>query len=362
MKGKIENILNKSSLSREDIVVLLSTYNSNECHKVFSEAYRIKQAHIGKKVALRGLIEYSNHCRKNCLYCGIRSGNNKISRYNLTHDEVIEACSFAMVKGFGSLVIQSGERCSEKYVLQIGKLLKDIKDRSDGRAGITLSCGEQSEEVYRYWFECGAHRYLLRIESSNRELFEKIHPANRLHDYDTRLKCLKSLRDIGYQVGTGVMIGLPGQRLEDLADDILFIRDMDIDMVGMGPYLEHADTPMYQEKDRLLPINDRLNLGLLMIAVLRIVMKDINIASSTALHAIDPDGREKGLLAGANVIMPNITPAKYRDAYLLYDGKQKIIDERGSSIEQLEIKLRKLGEEILNNEWGDSRHFMLRNS
>jgi len=361
MKKGIDKILAKRSLQKEDIIVLLSTFSSDERFKVFAKANQVKKKYVGKKVALRGLIEYSNVCRKNCLYCGIRSENKDVHRYTIEKKDVLDASKYALDSGFGSIVLQSGELCTEKHSGIIGEMLEGIKSLSDDKIGITLSCGEQKKEVYQDWFDKGAHRYLLRIESSKRELFERIHPNNKSHSYDERIRCLRDLKSIGYQLGTGVMIGLPGQTIEDLADDLLFFKVIEVDMVGMGPYLEHSKTPMYNEKDNLLPLNQRFSLSLLMIAVLRIIMKDINIAASTALQAIDPCGREHGLFAGANVIMPNITPLKYREEYILYNNKPGVNETADNYLNRLEKNIEGIGEEILYGEWGDSKHFKPKN-
>lgn len=357
MKEKLDKILSKKHLSKNDIIALLSTYNSDDRFKVFEKANRVKDKFVGKKVALRGLIEYSNVCRKSCLYCGIRSCNSKVIRYTMSPDDVLKASKFALEKGFGSVVIQSGEVQNRLFVNQISQLLKQIKSQSEYQLGITLGCGEQSKEVFQQWFDHGAHRYLMRIESSNRQLFEKIHPQDKIHQFEERIRCLQDLKSIGYQTGTGVMIGLPGQTIDDLANDLLFFKEIDIDMVGMGPYLEHMDTPLYSERKLLLPLNERFNLSLLMIAVLRLLMKDINIAASTALQALDPCGREQGVFAGANVIMPNVTPLKYRADYILYGGKPGVTETADRYLHRLEQNLKNIHEEILYNRWGDSKHF-----
>ncbi len=280
---------------------------------LFTKSAEVKKKYIGNKVWFRGLIEFSNVCGKDCLYCGIRKGNKNLTRYNLSDDEILAAAKFAFDNNYGSIALQSGEIESPAFTKRVIKLLNNIKELSGGKLGITLSVGEQKPEVYKAWFDAGAHRYLLRVESTNRELYGKIHPDNKKHDFQRRLDCLKSLQDIGYQTGTGVMIGLPFQTLEDLAGDLLFMQKFDIDMCGMGPYIEHADTPMIAYADKLLPLNERFDLTLKMISILRIMMKDINIVAATALQAIDPVGREKAVKIGANILMPNITPGKYRE-------------------------------------------------
>ena len=220
--------------------------------------------------------------------------------------------------------------------------------------------GEQSEEIFKQWFELGATRYLLRIESSDRELYKKLHPDNDVHSYDLRINCLKALKKIGYQVGTGVMIGLPFQTIENLADDLIFFRDLDIDMCGMGPYIEHKDTPLYVHKDKLLPKIDRFNLTLKMVALLRIIMKDINIAATTAMQTIDPQGREKAIKVGSNVIMPNLTPLKYRENYLLYDEKPCVKEAADVCASCIEARVHIAGAKIGYGEKGDSPHFKKR--
>ncbi|MGE5317446.1 MAG: [FeFe] hydrogenase H-cluster radical SAM maturase HydE [Chloroflexota bacterium] len=356
----VSTILTKDSLTRNDIITLLNA-DGNDTNKIFELSSRIKEQHIGNIVYFRGLIEFSNICEKNCLYCGIRRDNYNVTRYNLSDDQILEAAQFAYENNYGSVVLQGGELESSFFTKRIEKLVKQIKDNSNGEIGITLSVGEQTLDTYKCWFEAGAHRYLLRIESSNRELYYKIHPNDDKHYFDRRLKALHDLRTAGYQVGTGVMIGLPFQTIENLADDILFMRDLNIDMCGMGPYIEHIDTPLWEFKDQLLPLNERFNLALKMIAVLRILMKDINIASATALQAIDPIGREKALKIGANIIMPNITPGTYRNNYKLYENKPCTDENASDCTNCLEARIKLSGNSIGYGSWGDSLHFKNKN-
>ncbi|MFO7621928.1 MAG: [FeFe] hydrogenase H-cluster radical SAM maturase HydE, partial [Bacteroidales bacterium] len=274
----------------------------------------------------------------------------------------LAAARFAWENRYGSIALQSGELESNSVTGRIENLLHRIKELSGGELGITLSVGEQKHEVYKRWYEAGAHRYLLRVETTNRDLYSKIHPNNKKHDFDRRLACLKSLQDIGYQTGTGVMIGLPFQTLSDLAGDLLFMQEFDVDMCGMGPYLEHADTPLFAQADQLLPLNERFSLTLKMIAVLRIMMKDINIVAATALQAIDPIGREKAVRIGANILMPNITPGKYRDSYKLYENKPCTDDSAEDCKSCLEARVSLADNEVVYGEWGDSGHFEKRRS
>jgi len=359
MKNEIEDILTKENFSKKDLIRLLNT-NEEESRKIFEKSKAVKEEQVGKKVYFRGLIEYSNYCSKNCLYCGIRAGNSRYIRYQMPDEEVLEAAKYAFDNKFASIVIQSGEWNDRKFINSIERLLKEIQRMSKDMLHVTLSLGEQTEKTYQRWFEAGAHRYLLRIEVSNPELYRKLHPNDKHHDYNERTEALRRLRKVGYQVGTGVMIGLPFQTISDLADDLIFFRDFDIDMAGMGPYIEHEDTPLYQFRNQLLPLRERFLLTLKMVALLRIIMKDINIAATTAMQTIDPQGREKALLAGANVIMPNLTPVKYRQNYLLYENKPCLDEEAAECKTCLEARIVLAGDEIGYGEWGDSRHFKKR--
>ena len=352
----IEEILQKDFLEREDIIRLLAS-QGDEMKLLLKKALEVKLARLDNHVHLRGLIEFSNICRKSCLYCGVRSDNRKVDRYTLSEDEVVECAKLAHKLGYGSVAIQSGERSDKEFVDTITRILHRIKEIDNGSLGITLSLGEQSEEVYRQWFEAGAHRYLLRIESSNEDLYYKIHPRDERHDFHKRLDCIDSLLSIGYQTGTGVMVGLPFQTLEILADDLLFFKKKEVAMVGMGPFIPHPDTPLYQYANQIPSVEDRMNLTLKMIAVLRLMMPEINMVAATANQTIDPMGREKAIMAGANVIMPNLTPNEYREDYLIYPDKACVSDKPEECFSCLDIRMKAIGHEILYNAWGDSVAF-----
>lgn len=356
---EVSEILEKDPFSKEDIIRLLSAEGEDRTF-LFRKSSEVKEKYIGKKVWFRGLIEFSNVCGKDCLYCGIRKGNKNLKRYNLPDEEILAAARFAYNNRYGSIALQSGELESHSVADRIENLLHKIKELSNGELGITLSVGEQKPGVYKRWFDAGAHRYLLRVESTNRELYWKIHPLNKKHDFDRRLDCLKSLQDIGYQTGTGVMIGLPFQTMDDLAGDLLFMKEFNIDMCGMGPYIEHADTPLIDYSPNLLPLKERFDLTLKMIAIIRIMMKDINIVAATALQAIDPIGREKAVKIGANILMPNITPGKYRDSYKLYDNKPCTDDSAEDCQSCLEARVSLADAEVVYGEWGDSKHYEIR--
>ena len=352
----LQDLLNKEFLEKEDIVRLLAT-QGEEMRILLKKALEVKLARLDNYVHLRGLIEFSNICRKSCLYCGVRSDNKKVERYTLSEDEVVECAKLAHQLGYGSVAIQSGERSDKEFVDTITRILHRIKAIDNGALGITLSLGEQTPEVYRQWFEAGAHRYLLRIESSNEELYYKIHPHDECHNFQKRLACIDSLLSIGYQTGTGVMVGLPFQTLEILAEDLLFFKEKDVAMVGMGPYIPHPDTPLYQYADQIPSVEDRMNLTLKMIAILRLMMPEINMVAATANQTIDPMGREKAIMAGANVIMPNLTPNEYREDYLIYPDKACVSDKPEECFSCLDIRMRAIGHEILYNAWGDSVAF-----
>ncbi|MEG1949919.1 MAG: [FeFe] hydrogenase H-cluster radical SAM maturase HydE [Odoribacter sp.] len=358
-KMEIETLLQKQQFDQNDLIALLTCKGTDE-EKLFAYTGKLRDQKIGNGVYLRGLIEISNVCSKDCLYCGIRKSNSKAERYSLSDQEIIESAAFAFKNRYGSIVLQGGERTDQPFILRIEKLLQEIKQISNNQLGITLSLGEQTEETFKIWKQAGAHRYLLRIETSNEELYRKIHPNDALHNFHTRLDCLRLLQKCGYQTGTGVMIGLPFQTIDDLANDLLFLQSMDIDMVGMGPYLEHRDTPLWQYRDRLLPQKERLQLSLRMVSCLRLLMPDINIAATTALQAIDPAGREKALSIGANVIMPNITPTTNRANYKLYENKPGMDEGAEASTRKLIESIRKSGGEVKLGEWGDSQHFQCR--
>ncbi len=352
----VKEILHQDDFSRNDIIALLSCQGEDRT-LLFKKSTEIKEKYIGKKVWFRGLIEFSNICSKDCLYCGIRKGNKNLKRYNLTDNEILTASKFAYDNRYGSIALQSGELESNLVTDRIEVLLHKIKELSHGELGITLSVGEQNPEVYQKWFDAGTHRYLLRIEATNETLYRKIHPENQKHDFNRRLACLKSLQDIGYQTGTGVMIGLPFQTIDDLAGDLIFMRDFNVDMCGMGPYIEHTDTPLIEYSTDLLPLSERFDLTLKMIAILRIMMKDINIVAATALQAIDPTGREKAVKIGANIIMPNITPGMYRSSYKLYNNKPCTDDSAEDCQSCLEARISLADCEVVYGEWGDSKHY-----
>lgn len=359
MQEKIKEIIEKENLTKDDLTFLIGL-EGDERDYFLKETGNKYISQLGKKVFFRGLIEFSNYCTKDCYYCGIRKGNSGAERYDIDDEAILSAARFAHDNKYGSIVLQSGERSDDKFVERISQLLAKIKTATNGELGITISLGEQSIDTYKAWRAAGAHRYLLRIETSNEELYYKIHPKDSNHDFTQRVDCLRKLKEAGFQTGTGVMIGLPFQTYEDLADDLLFFKSLDIDMVGMGPFIEHTETPLYEFKDQLWPLKRRFEVALNMIAALRLLMPDINIAAATALQAIDPMGREKALRYGANVIMPNITPTLHRKNYTLYENKPCTDEGAEDCSNCLSIRVEMAGREIGYSEWGDSQHYFKR--
>ncbi|WP_163329367.1 [FeFe] hydrogenase H-cluster radical SAM maturase HydE [Desulfurobacterium thermolithotrophum] len=349
---------------------LLNELSSNGISRsLLSLADLIRKQKVGNYVYFRGLIEISNVCQKNCYYCGLRKDNKNVKRYTLTEEEVVELALLIYKKGIRSLALQSGEIKNEAFFEKLLRIIRKIKEETkkidiqNGEepkgAGITGSFGELEKEHYEELFKAGVHRYLLRIETSNRELYEKLHPSD--HSFEKRLKCLKWLKEIGYQVGTGVIIGIPGQTYEDLVNDLLFFKDFDIDMIGMGPYIEHRDTPIFRWYEDLITYNGFykkvFELSIKMIAFARILLEDVNIVASTALQSVPgcENALELGIKAGANVVMPVFTPYSARKNYRIYEGKKNLTPEEMSQ------RIKKAGYEPVWDRWGDPLHFFKRN-
>ena len=346
-------------LDRPDLIALLSIPAGNETDRLFAAARKRRDELLGRKVYFRGLVELSNVCIKNCYYCGIRRDNHKIRRYTMSDDEIVSGALRAWKMGLGSVVLQSGERSDPAFADMIERVLLRIVSETGGELGITLSLGEQTEETYRRWLKAGARRYLLRIEEADPNLYAQLHPSD--HSWSARRECLRLLQTCGYQTGTGVMCGLPGQTMDNLADDLLFMKRLDADMIGMGPYLPHPDTPLASRLSEFEKNStELLFLGLKMIACARLLMPDVNIASTTALQTIRPDGRELGLLAGANVIMPNVGTESRKKEYNLYTGKPDLEDSPELILDRITAAVESIGCEISLREPGDPRHFFVR--
>jgi len=292
----------------EWMVPLLESEGEQE-RLLFEAADRLRAEAMGEAVHLRGIIEFSNYCRKNCRYCGLRKDNGSLERYRLTREEIVDTATKAWQIGYKTIVLQSGEDLYFSGRL-IAEIIREIKAQTD--LAITLSLGERDRGTYSAWRKAGADRYLLRIETTDAKLFKRLHPDD---DLDERKRCLFALKDLGYQLGSGIMVGLPGQDAAGLADDVIWMHELEVEMIGIGPFIPHPRTPLKDEK------GGTLGQALRLVAVLRLVFPYAHIPATTAMGSLDPLGREKALQAGANVLMPNITPTGVRPLYELYPNK-----------------------------------------
>jgi biotin synthase len=305
-----------TSLSFDDLLLLLSITRKEELELLFATADRVRRKFVGNDVHLRGILEFSNTCVQNCRYCGLRRDNRTLSRYRMNRVEIVEAAQEAKSRGLKTLVLQSGE--DPWYTRKgISGLIREIKD-STGLT-ITLSLGERPHADYEEWRKAGADRYLLKQETASPRLFRRLRPGRRLKD---RLNCLRVLKGLGYEVGSGNIVGLPGQAGRDLAKDIQVFLEYNFDMIGIGPFIPHPQTPLREARP------GDLCGTLKVLAVTRIVTRNTNLPATTATGVLNPDGRRKALLAGANVIMPDITPRIYRLHYQLYPGKSEVEKEK----------------------------------
>ncbi len=302
-------------LTKAEIVELLKEQDREVIEALYRNADEVRKTYMGDDVHLRGLIEFSNYCRRDCLYCGLRRSNTNNVRYRMSIPEILAAGTEARDLGFRTVVLQSGE--DPHYTMEeLCSLVQDIKTRFG--LAVTLSIGERSSEEYRLLKEAGADRYLLRFETSDPVLFKALKPDSQFH---RRFQCLEWLRKAGYQVGSGTMVGLPGQSVESIADDILKFRELDLDMIGLGPFIPHPDTPLKGNT------GGSIDLVLRVTALTRIVTENAHMPATTATGTIDPEGRQKALQCGANVLMPNLTPQRYRELYLIYPDKICINEE-----------------------------------
>lgn len=332
------DILNKfittRTLTREEALILLSlAEDSRAREKLTEEAVRLRKAYYGDKVFTRGLIEFTNYCKNNCYYCGIRRGNTHADRYRLTEEEILECCDKGYELGFRTFVLQGGE---DPYYTdeKIAALVASIKGKHPDCA-LTLSIGEKSPEAYRLFCRAGADRYLLRHETADEDHYRMLHPQEM--SLASRKACLWELKKLGYQTGAGFMVGSPGQTPECLAEDLVFLQELKPEMVGIGPFIPHHETPFAKE-----PAGS-VELTLFLLSVIRILLPKVLLPATTALGTLDPAGREKGLAAGANVVMPNLSPLKNRKQYDLYDNKICTGEEAAECRECLERRVRSAG-------------------
>ena len=334
------------TLDSKNIKQILSGEGPDE--DLFAEADRIRRSIYGDAVYLRGLIEISNHCKNNCYYCGIRADNTNLPRYRLDKDTILDCCRKGYELGFRTFVLQSGE---DSYFTD-DRLCEIVSEVHEGYpdCAVTLSVGERSRESYQRLFDAGALRYLLRHEAASEELYGTLHPSDM--SLANRLQCLYDLKEIGYQVGAGLMVGAPGQTLDHLLEDIRFMEKLQPDMIGIGPYLRHADTPFGRSTARCaqgLDKEQKLQLTIRLLAILRILFPYALIPSTTALGTIDPKGRALGLKAGANVIMPNLSPADAREKYAIYNNKLYTGAESAQGIALLRKQVEEAGYRIVTD-------------
>lgn len=325
----IEKVMQTQQLNKAEIVeILLGDYS-----ELANAADSVRKRYVGDEVHLRGLIEFSNHCKQNCCYCGLRCANREVDRYRLSPEEIVAEAKLAKELGYRTIVMQSGEDDSFS-VDKMTAILKQIKAMD---VAITLSIGEKTYEEYKAYKEAGADRYLLRIETTDQSLYHKLNPGMR---FENRVRCLEDLQRLGYEVGSGCLIGLPGQTLESIAEDILFFKEFPLDMVGLGPFIPNPATPLADCE------SGNLELSLKVIALIRLLMPDINIPATTAMETLDKTARFRALQGGANVIMPNVTSLSYRKKYQLYPGKSGIDDTPQKSRAVICEKVLALGRKI----------------
>ncbi|WP_438434431.1 [FeFe] hydrogenase H-cluster radical SAM maturase HydE [Gorillibacterium sp. sgz500922] len=315
-------------LTKDEIVELLGGLTPEGRKTLYRFADETRQAHYGKDVFMRGLIEFSNICKQDCLYCGLRRSNGGVDRYRLTEDEILACTDEGYALGYRSFVLQSGEdfRFTEEV---LSGIVRRIKERYPDVA-ITLSVGERSEDFYRALHEAGADRYLLRHETASRSLYDSLHPGM---SYDNRIECLHTLKRIGYQVGAGFMVGLPGQTPEHLAEDLLFLHELQPEMIGIGPFIPHSSTPLAGAAGGT--VEDTL----VMVALARLFVPAAMLPATTAMGTLDPVGREKALKAGANVVMPILSPLAVREKYALYENKICTGDESAHCRHCIEMRI-----------------------
>ena len=335
--NSIDKLISHKLLSHEEFVALLKNNSKELRQKLAYHADLVRKKHFGNRIYIRGLIEFSNYCKNDCFYCGIRHGNSHAERYRLTKEEILNCCDQGYSLGFRTFVLQSGE---DPYFTEEG--LTEIVDSIHTRypdCAITLSVGERSRESYQHLFDAGANRYLLRHETANEWHYSRLHPDTL--SFSNRMQCLKDLKDIGYQVGCGFMVGSPYQTPEHLADDFVFIQEFYPHMVGIGPFISHKDTPFSTKS------NGTLEDTLLCISILRLIHPTLLLPATTALGTIAENGRELGILAGANVVMPNLSPVTVRSQYSLYDNKICTGDESAQCIRCLKKRMNGIGFEIV---------------
>ena len=342
--GIAEKFIKQGQLDQEEYPELLKLYKDQKTIDLLKqEAVRIQKKYFGNKIYTRGLVEFTNYCRNDCYYCGIRRSNTNAVRYRLTKEEILQCCENGHELGFRTFVLQGGEDPwfnDERMVDIIQTIKKNYPD-----CAITLSIGEKSKESYRKFREAGADRYLLRHETANEDHYRYLHPENL--SLSNRKQCLYDLKELGYQIGAGFMVSAPGQTMENLAEDLVFLKELNPHMVGIGPFIPHHDTKFAKEEA------GNVELTLFLLSVIRIMLPKVLLPATTALGTLDPRGREKGFQTGANVVMPNLSPVKNRKQYELNDNKICTGEEAAECRGCLSRRARSVGYEIVTDR-GDS--------
>lgn len=332
MKELIDKLYKNNYLNEQELLELLNNLSKEDKEYLVQKAHETRMQTYGDRVFMRGLIEFTNYCSRNCVYCGIRAGNKKADRYRLSTEEILSVCNEGNRLGFKTFVLQGGEDSfySDDKIIEI---IKEIKKKYPNSA-VTLSIGEKSYDSYKKFYNAGADRYLLRHETADEKLYLKLHPNV---SFKNRIQCLWNLKEIGYQVGAGFMVGLPEQTNEHYVKDILFLKELEPHMVGIGPFISHKDTLLAGKK------NGTVEQTIIMLALTRLFLPNVLLPATTALGTIDSKGREKGLKAGANVVMPNLSPVQVREKYSLYDDKMCTGDESAQSRKCIEDRINRAG-------------------
>ncbi|NLM13638.1 MAG: [FeFe] hydrogenase H-cluster radical SAM maturase HydE [Epulopiscium sp.] len=337
MQSLIDKLHKEKTLQKDELITLLTSVTEKDKKYLFSRARALADEFFGNRIYVRGLIEFTNYCKNDCYYCGIRKSNLKADRYRLNKEEILSCCEQGYGLGFRTFVLQGGEDLwySHEEMIDIVSTIRNTYPD----CAITLSLGEKTYKEYLELFKAGANRYLLRHETANADHYSKLHPPSL--SSENRKRCLYDLKEIGYQVGTGFMVGSPYQTIENLVEDLLFIKSFGPQMIGIGPFISHKDTPF-----AAFP-SGQLDLTLVLIAILRLMNPNALIPATTALGTIDPNGREKGILAGANVVMPNLSPVGVRKKYSLYDNKICTGEEAAECRMCLQNRMKKIGYELV---------------
>lgn len=333
----IDKLESQHLLTKEEYIALLHQRDNAVREYLFSKARAFREKYYGKDVFVRGLIEISNYCKNDCLYCGIRKSNLNVARYRLSKEQIGQCCDVGYELGFRTFVLQGGEDLTYSDA-EVCEIVSNIKETHPDCA-VTLSIGERSREAYQAFFDAGADRYLLRHEAANAELYARLHPQRM--SLENRKQCLWNLKEIGYQVGTGFMVGAPFQTYEHIAEDLAFIADLQPQMVGIGPFIPHHETPFANQP------GGTTELTVFLLAVLRLMLPKVLLPATTALGTVSAASRNDAVLAGANVFMPNLSPLDVREKYMIYDNKAATGEEAAESLQQLKKRMSEIGYQVV---------------